>query len=1131
MFAKVTSKVFIAVQNLNTEELTKCSEDEIRPFLASLVRMCLLPSDNAPSRMLAVSRKQIMGVLVGIEAVNNIVSLLQVNFHELEQEIKKEQQLRKPQQSQQDAVQFHNLTNGIALGFERADMTKKVRIVISEFFYLQSQIAEHTAYNLNLPGGSGNNNPSRINTAEQIKSSELFNNEIYLEEIADIICVALTELPSLLSVQDIVETLLYVNHGNELICWIVANLPDSFKEIVTGLIGNGDEETPDGRIRLSTLYALSAMNPKQSLSTRALCVDMTKMPSLMLKLSLDDPKDLIAFVSGMLLGNDQGTRAWFAQYVRSNQKRKSDALQNVRDELQNQLQRVVDQMARTSPSADDEVVVQASAILRLYCALRGIAGIKFNEEEIPLLMQLITSRPLPSTAGIRFVSIGLCMLIACPSLIAQPALEAKGTDWVQWLIRDETYYASTESETSSFGEMLLLMAIHFHSNQLSAIGELVCTTLGMKIPFRPNNTTRMKQIFTQDIFTEQIVAAHAVKVNVTMDLNANMPGYLPVHCIHQLLKSRAFSKHKVPIKDWIYKQICCSTTPLHPVLPSLIEAYVTSILLTNTTSVAVQTIKGEAMATTHRPLSEAEILRVFQRTIKVGYNNKNIKNGDKQKHNSSGKATKKYFGFEFGGSTGCAAEVEALDGSKESNIAAQLLMLYYALLYEDVRLNNMTNLLLCGRKIKSYSTDFLSELPIKYLLQQAQRHQNAFGGLFAPLLKLLVTHFPHLSLVEDWLEEEELLVGGPAKSSRGGCKSQTMLSEQHVREAFEQLEFSPSKCVKLLKSMLRLPPKDLWYISEPFIEHFADILRPNTPKMVQELYKKMWIRLNTVLPRRLWAMSINSLMPPPTKSLVKSFALSHDHYTIDALHILRCDERVFRCPDALSVVLRVLQAGLAASKSQLQRHILDKPILEKTGNGHGVDGEREEFRLTLIYAQETAAVQILLEACLETAEDRSYSPLILQEVRGIICSYIHQIFISDMTLAKLVLFQGFSPELLSVVVRGVPSMHVCLLYIPELLNMPEMEKQIFAIDLASHLAMQYAMPKSYNTAKLCINILTTLLGGEWLWGMTFGLLRSFIKSTVLINSLPLQLFRGTFGRTYSGRHCRVWCGSPKPFRR
>lgn len=207
---------------------------------------------------------------------------------------------------------------------------------------------------------------------------------------------------------------------------------------------------------------------------------------------------------------------------------------------------------------------------------------RFNDDEVSKILQLVTSKkPPPTPSGIRFVSIGLCMLIACPSLIMQPVQEAKGIEWVQWLIKEEAYFESNSGVSASFGEMLLLMAIHFHSNQVSAICELVCSTLGMKIPLRQNNTTRMKQIFTQEIFTEQVVTAHAVKVPVTPNLNANMLGYLPVHCIHQLLKSRAFTKHKVPIKSWIYRQICNSSAPLHPVLPSLIEVYVNSIICTN----------------------------------------------------------------------------------------------------------------------------------------------------------------------------------------------------------------------------------------------------------------------------------------------------------------------------------------------------------------------------------------------------------------------------------------------------------------------------------------------------------------------------------------------------------------------
>ena len=46
----------------------------------------------------------------------------------------------------------------------------------------------------------------------------------------------------------------------------------------------------------------------------------------------------------------------------------------------------------------------------------------------------------------------------------------------------------------------------------------------------------------------QVIAAHAVKIPVTPGLTAMHTGYLPIHSIHQLLKSRVFSRHKVPIK-------------------------------------------------------------------------------------------------------------------------------------------------------------------------------------------------------------------------------------------------------------------------------------------------------------------------------------------------------------------------------------------------------------------------------------------------------------------------------------------------------------------------------------------------------------------------------------------------------
>lgn len=58
--------------------------------------------------------------------------------------------------------------------------------------------------------------------------------------------------------------------------------------------------------------------------------------------------------------------------------------------------------------------------------------------------------------------------------------------------------------TASFGEMLLLMAIHFHSSQLTWICDHMCNTLGMRINIRQSTMGKMKSIFTQDVFPEQV---------------------------------------------------------------------------------------------------------------------------------------------------------------------------------------------------------------------------------------------------------------------------------------------------------------------------------------------------------------------------------------------------------------------------------------------------------------------------------------------------------------------------------------------------------------------------------------------------------------------------------------------------
>ena len=91
------------------------------------------------------------------------------------------------------------------------------------------------------------------------------------------------------------------------------------------------------------------------------------------------------------------------------------------------------------------------------------------------------------------------MLIACSSLTtSSPTLEKRVVDWIRWLVQEESSFekrrkSAEVNEGGSFAEMLLLMAIHFHSNQTAAVGDLVCQTLGMKIAIRTNREVSNKK--------------------------------------------------------------------------------------------------------------------------------------------------------------------------------------------------------------------------------------------------------------------------------------------------------------------------------------------------------------------------------------------------------------------------------------------------------------------------------------------------------------------------------------------------------------------------------------------------------------------------------------------------------------
>lgn len=1080
----VSPYAFEAMQKVDVARLAALSDPELRLLLPCLVRMALCaPADQ--SNAWAQDKKLILRLLSGVEAVNSIVALLSVDFHALEQDARKEQQLRhKAGGSNGESILVSQLQHGLTLEFEHSDPLRRLRLALSELLAIMNKVADS-------------------NGEFFLKSSELFESPVYLEEVADVLCILQAELPSLLPIIEVAEALLHVRNGEWFLCLLVANVPDSFNEVCRGLIKNGerqDEESVGGRRRTEALRQLCQMNPSQALNIRAMVVEECHLPGLGVALTLDYKPDmadeavspLVSYVSGLLLGTNGKVRTWFSLFIRNGQQRKresSSVLWQMRRQLLLELVAILPRSRSTHVPNDsdmdtesssgysglrEEHVVKASALLRLYCALMGIAGLRPTDEEAEQLLQLMTSRPPATPAGVRFVSLSFCKLLAFPTLVSTPEQEQLMVMWLSWMIKEEEYFESAAGVSASFGEMLLLVAMYFHSNQLSAIIELVCSTLGMKIAIKPSSLSKMKTIFTQEIFTEQVVTAHAVRVAVTNNLSANITGFLPIHCIYQLLRSRAFTKHKVSIKDWIFRQLCETTTPLHTQLLPLIDVYINSILT------PASKTNPEA---TNQPITEQEILNVFQ----------GLAGGD------GGKVRSQY------------------------TITTQLLILYYILSYEEALLANTKTLALMQKKPKSYSAALMDQIPIKHLIRQAQGLQQELGVLHSALLRLLATNYPHLCMVEDWISEEEVTGTLPLLRKMLLTSSSCKYSQAQLREAFQNVLSGGPRLLRILEHLTLLSAGDLIPYAEALTANMGLLLEDTVSRRILQTVNKLWMVLNTVMPRRLWVMTVNALQS--SVKLFRQQRYTQNDLMVDPLIVLRCDPRVFRCPPLMDITLHMLNGYLLASKAYLNAHLKETAEFERqaqTVSNLGLSGQpdtpevtREELKNALLAAQDSAAVQILLEVCLASPQEelqlsgggagdsllrciqsapgfpmrrqvgdtgaqggrKAEGGLLsdLREVQCLICCLLHQMFIADPNIAKLVHFQGYPQPLLPLTVAGIPSMHICLDFIPELLAQPQLEKQIFAIQLLSHLCTQYALPKSLSVARLAISVMGTLL--------------------------------------------------------
>eukprot|EP00053_Salpingoeca_punica_P013014 m.117110 g.117110 ORF g.117110 m.117110 type:complete len:683 (-) comp16088_c0_seq1:419-2467(-) len=596
-------------------------------------------------------------------------------------------------------------------------------------------------------------------------------------------------------------------------------------------------------------------------------------------------------------------------------------------------------------------------------------------------------------------------------------------------------------------ETLLLVAVHFHMGNLQAIADIVRSTLGLRMQVRTESLKRMQELFVGLVLTEDVLATKAIAVRVTRGLSANTKGVLPIHCVFHLVQSRAFIKHSVDPSAWICDQLlnASSSEPIHSVLPALLQSYA---------DLSLDPVGSIASGNVLVPRPE-EVQSLFA-----------------------------------AGPMARIPEQKVSQMLKAASHSVQALVLFYVLSFNTLLkkrfLSPVTLLPESFTYPQAYSQQLLDSIPVKEILLHMDTHRALYGHFYPLLYSLIASEFPELFWVGTLLLEEDAVARRALSCGRSSDSSSTVFaaspssSMPHAPSlAHLDLVHRPSAAALHLEALRSMPLLDLAAHADALATHvLPQLLVRGVSRQLHDLVLLLWRDLNAVVPRRLWLLTLASLQSHETDAV----ALTHQQLANDPLTVLRVRPEALRCPALVEMLLVMLKAYLISSQSTYA-DVASEAKRAKPDN-RDFAAETDELMRTMSLSQMSAVVQILLELCSEAQQNRlvameepgaTCDKADLLAIRKTVCSFIHQLYLADPALVKVVHFQGYETDLLPMAVALIPSMHVCFDFAAELVNHEKEESQVFGIQMVAALSERYPLPKALEVAREILGRLHTMV--------------------------------------------------------
>ncbi|KAL0182656.1 hypothetical protein M9458_022031, partial [Cirrhinus mrigala] len=97
--------------------------------------------------------------------------------------------------------------------------------------------------------------------------------------------------------------------------------------------------------------------------------------------------------------------------------------------------------------------------------------------------------------------------------------------------------------------------------------------------------------------------------------------------------------------------------------------------------------------------------------------------------------------------------------------------------------------------------------------------------------------------------------------------------------------------LRILEHLTLLSAGDLIPYAEALTASMGLLLEDSVSRRILQTVNKLWMVLNTVMPRKLWVMTVNALQP--SVKLLRQQRYTQNDLMVDPLIVLRCDSRVF----------------------------------------------------------------------------------------------------------------------------------------------------------------------------------------------------------------------------------------------